>query len=134
MGKDTQDVRQLMSEGKSCSQVMIQMSMRKLGIEDEHLIRAARGLSMGMGIRHACGILTGIACGMSLADERLGYNIMFPELFKWFYETYGDDHGGVLCAELMDGDDGNRRLRCPEMIDKTWEKACEILEDNGFGG
>jgi hypothetical protein len=133
MGEDSQAIRQLMNEGNSCSQVMMGMAMKKLGIEDAHLIRAMRGLSMGMGIRHACGILTGIACAMSLADERLGYKIMFPELFKWFYETYGDDHGGVLCAELMDGDDGNRPLRCPEMIDRTWEKACEILEENGFG-
>jgi hypothetical protein len=106
--------------------------MARLGIEDEYLIKARKPLSGGMGIYHACGIITGTASAMSLADERLGFNIMFPELYHWFYETYGEDHGGVNCYDLLDGDESSRGSRCPAMMDKTWEKAAEILEKHGF--
>jgi hypothetical protein len=132
LGKDSERVRQLISEGKSCSQVMMCMTMERLGIEDEYLVRAMRGLAGGMGVRHACGIVTGIACAMGLADERLGFSIMFPELYHWFYETYGEASGGINCHDLLDGDESNRSLRCPEMMDRTWEKAAEILENHGF--
>jgi hypothetical protein len=132
MGKDSGRVWQLISEGKSCSQVMMCMAMERLGVEDEYLVQAMRGLSRGMGIRHACGVITGAACAMGLADERLGFNVMFPELYHWFYEAYGEDHGGINCQDLLDGDDRNRGSRCPEMISKTWEKAAEILEKHGF--
>ena len=134
MGDHLEMLRELRENGESCSQVMMHMTMMRLGVEDEHLIAAMKGLAGGMGssARHACGILTGIASAMALADVKKGPELMFPEMYKWFSETYGEDHGGVKCTELLDGDFNNRFARCSSMIEDSLEKAAEILSKYGF--
>ena len=47
-----------LAEGRSCSQCMMLLAMQALGIEDENLLHAMKGLSGGMGIGHVCGIVT----------------------------------------------------------------------------
>jgi hypothetical protein len=123
------DVDELNRQGFSCSQVIIMMTMDQIGMEeDENLIRAARGLTQGMGIGHACGIVTSVSCALSLAFGARGASELFPQFYEWFYETYGEDCGGINCMELLGGDINERFRVCPGMIRDSWEKLSELLE------
>ncbi|MGI6404671.1 MAG: C-GCAxxG-C-C family protein [Oscillospiraceae bacterium] len=122
----------LLAKGYSCSQTIMMMTMQRLGIEDEHLVRAMKGLSGGMGIQHACGIVTGAACAFSLADPQQGITTMFPAFFERFYNTYGDDVESIHCIELLHGDYENRKEVCPGMIAEAWQMVNEVLQEHGY--
>jgi hypothetical protein len=107
---------------------MVMMTMKLMRMEDENLVRAARGLSLGMGIGHACGIVTGAACALSLAHGARGMSELFPEFCGWFDENYGNAAGGIKCLELLAGDMNERWRVCPEMIRESWFKLEELLE------
>jgi hypothetical protein len=107
---------------------MVIMTMGLMQIEDENLIRASRGLSLGMGIGHACGIVTGAACALSLACGARGISELFPEFYRWFDENYGNSSGGIKCLELLGGDMNERWRICPEMIRESWYKLEYLLE------
>ena len=121
-----------LSQGYSCSQVMMMMSMHCLQMKDENIIKAMKGLSGGMGIRHACGIVTGAACAFSLAAPERGLTELFPLFYEQFHHTYGDDAGGINCIELLNGDFESHRQICPDMIEKSWDMAYSVLKSNGF--
>ena len=122
------EVDELYRQGFSCSQIMVMMTMSQMGIEDENLVRAARGLSLGMGIGDACGIVTGAACAFSLARGASGMSGLFPEFYGWFGENYGNSSGGIKCLELLDGDMNARWRICPDMIRESWYKIEELLD------
>jgi C_GCAxxG_C_C family probable redox protein len=123
------NVDELTMQGFSCSQVILMMTMDQIGMdEDENLVRAMKGLTQGMGVGHACGIVTGAACAFSLAAGARGASELFPLFYQWFYENYGEACGGINCLELLDGDINSRLRVCPEMISASWGKVSELLE------
>lgn len=123
------DVTELAMRGYTCSQIMVMMTMGEMDIEDEHLVRAVKGLSMGMGVGHACGIVTGAACALSLARGARGISELFPMFYGWFYEKFGKSCDGINCMDLLDGDISSHMRVCPDMIVESWEKLSELLED-----
>jgi hypothetical protein len=121
-------VDELNRKGFSCSQIMLMMTMDLIGMEeDEYLVRAVKGLTQGMGIGHACGIVTGAACSFSLARGQSGLTELFPMFYEWFYEKYGEECGGINCMELLEGDINAKLRVCPGMIGNSWDKASELL-------
>jgi C_GCAxxG_C_C family probable redox protein len=122
------DVEDLARRGYTCSQIIMMMTMRWMGIEDEYMVRAVKGLTMGMGIGHACGIVTGAACALSLAHGARGMSELFPLFHRWFYERFGEPCGGINCMDLLDGDIGSHMRVCPDMIMDSWENVLELLE------
>jgi hypothetical protein len=122
------DVDELGRQGFSCSQIMLIMTMELIGMEeDEFLVRASRGLSLGMGVGHACGIVTGAACAFSLACGAQGISQLFPLFYEWFYDSYGQDCGSINCNELLAGDFNDRMRICPDMIRESWKMAEALL-------
>jgi hypothetical protein len=128
MEMTTFNVDELNRQGFSCSQVVVMMTMTQIGIEDENLVRAVRGLSLGMGIGHVCGIVTGAACALSLAHGQRGMSELFPEFYKWFDEKYGNSCGAIKCSEILDGDIDAKIRICPGMVTNSWNVIAELLE------
>ena len=122
------EVRELAMRGYTCSQIMVMMTLRRMEMEDEHLVRAVKGLSMGMGVGHACGIVTGAACALSLAQGARGISELFPMFYGWFYEKFAESCGSINCQDLLDGDISAYMRVCPGMMTDSWEKLSELLD------
>ena len=58
---------------------------------------------------------------------------MMQELSDWFEERVGAIHGGITCEAIVGdaGPDASRQT-CGAMVAETYEKAMEILMQNGF--
>ena len=119
---------ELARRGYTCSQIIMMMTMQRMGLEDEYLVKAVKGLTMGMGIGHACGIVTGAACALSLAHGARGMSELFPMFHKWFYEKFCEPCGSINCLDLLDGDIASHMRICPDMIMDSWENISELLE------
>ncbi len=125
-------VRELLLQGYTCSQIMVLMTMNRLGLEDSELVKAVNGLAGGMGIQHACGIVTGAACACSLASPEQGAKELFPAFYERFYQAFCSEHGSILCIDLLDGDPEGYKQRCPGMIEQAWDILESVLKENGL--
>lgn len=123
-------LHELLQSGKCCSQALVSMGLRLRGEENDALVRAAAGLCLGVRSGLLCGALTGAAMMLCLFDPAASE--MIPELTGWFQETYGELYGGSSCDEILERDLRNKAVRCPALIENTYRRAREILEDAGF--
>ena len=87
---------------------------------------------MGVRCGLTCGALTGAAMMLQLFDPETAATEMIPELAEWFKETYGEAYGGVNCDDILERNLANKAMRCPAVVESTYVKAREILEDFGF--
>lgn len=134
-------ITKLHMQGFHCSQIMIMLGLEEQEKNNPDLIRAMTGLAGGLGFSGKnCGTLTGAVCLLGLYGGRGGLeeresqhlNTMIQELVVWFEETFAKEFGGIDCQHIMNNDPWNRLTRCPDVVIKTYLKATEILEDNGF--
>ena len=132
---------ELSSQGYFCSQILLMLRLEAEGKENPDLVRALGGLAGGMGFcGKACGALTGGACMIAyyaskgseeeMEDDRL--NEMIASLIGWFEAEVGGQFGGTDCAVILDGDMANRKKRCPMIVEGVYNKAMEILNENGY--
>lgn len=124
---ENHEVRELIRSGFTCSQIMVMMTMRQMDIEDEYLVRAVKGLTLGMGVGHACGIVTGAACALSLAHGLRGMSELFPMFYRYFFERYGETCESINCIDIRGGDLTPRLCVCAEMIEHSWDTLSLIL-------
>ena len=132
---------ELRRQGFFCSQILILLGLELQGKTNPDLVRSMQALAGGLGFTgEACGALTGGACLLGLYagkgtpededDPRLLF--MVEDLVKWFKSGYGEQYGGIRCAEIL-GDGGrNMGERCPVMVLGTFQKVKELLVENGF--
>jgi len=140
MNDDDFRVAELALKGHTCSHILLQIGLDAQGQRNPALMRAMSGLASGMGSGLACGALTAGCCLIGLyagadgeggeAHERLP--LMLEEYTEWFQEEYGQRHGGIDCAQIMQDDPRLKVERCPGLILAAVKKAREILEANGF--
>lgn len=132
---------ELSMEGYGCSQLLVKLALEAQERDNPELLRAVSGLHGGIGQSgKICGALSGGACALALHAGRGGPGEeedacmvpMIRALVDWFQATYGARHGGIDCADILDGDDRNRLARCPEILLAVHEKVREILESNGL--
>ena len=127
---------ELSAQGFQCAQILMIYALEFDENESTDLIRAAGGLCIGLSdTKGPCGALTGGCCYISyfagkgdkeeLEDPAL--KDMLSEFTGWFRGTYG----GQICTELLDGDISNMMSRCPEIVQASYLKAMELLEENG---
>lgn len=137
---DLDRIRELKQQGFFCSQILTIMGLELQGKDNPDLVRAANGLAGGLGFSgETCGALTGGACllglyaGKGLPDEaeNLRLNVMIMELVKWFKDGYGQEYGGIRCAEVLK-DPNQMPTRCPRMVAGTFQKVKDLLVENGF--
>ena len=127
MEADKKRLHELRQEGKGCAQIMMQLAMEMNGEENETVIKIMSSLCNGMYCGLLCGAFSGVACMMSYFDSEAAAE-MIPELAEWFEDTYGS----MNCADILEDDMGNRILKCPKLMENTYEEAKEILEEYGF--
>ena len=68
---------------------------------------------------------------MALFEPEAAYSEMIPELADWFQENYGEIYGGSDCHSILGDNMANKALRCPQVVENTYRKARELLEDYG---
>jgi len=126
----------LSREGFQCAQILMILALESDDEENSGLVRAAGGLNMGFSdMSGTCGALTGGCCfisyfaGKGEADELEdpAYKEMLSKFASWFRAEYG----GQICTDILGGDAKNMIDRCPDIIQTTYAKAIEILEENG---
>jgi C_GCAxxG_C_C family probable redox protein len=132
---------ELAGQGFHCSQILLFMGLEAQGKSNPELIRTMAGLAGGIGFcGDTCGALTGGAClialyaGRGTPDEKEHpkLNLMISELFDWFTQEFSSCYGGIQCRKILDEDPRNQLVRCPNMVQRTYEKVKSLLRENGF--
>jgi hypothetical protein len=135
----------LFNAGYRCTQIMLKMALDEEEKENEDLLRALNGLSIGVGSTapKICGVITaGIAIlglyagkGNDLEFPKPGYSSMVDEYNEWFEEEFG----GVDCRELIGvvtftdwATKQEYRLKCGNILIKSYKKIQVILADHDF--
>lgn len=130
---------ELTGQGYACSQILLMLAMELSGEENSGVVRTMAALNEGMcGTGRLCGCLTGGSCllayfaGKGLEDEQEHpmFRKMVADFSVWFDETWGQQYGGVNCDDILEDNAANRMLRCPEIVQSSFEKCLELLEEN----
>jgi len=130
---------QLSSQGFSCAQIMMQLILEGEDKEDPDLIRSLGALNNGLrDSGSVCGALLGGVCvisyytGQGQEDELADpdYDSMIQMLYKWFDAEMTSRYGGITCPALLRGDQSNKLTVCPAVVEKTFNKALEILDEH----
>ena len=140
MDELTLQMARLSALGYYCSQIILKLGLELEGRENTDLIRAMAGLAMGVGSgQGTCGCLTGGACllalhaakGRDAEPESEILPALLNDLWMWFEEMVGTQHGGVCCDQIL-ADGTPRTQRCPAIVAETYSKVLEILTDYGI--
>lgn len=128
-------------QGFFCSQILLLLAMEQLQRENPELIRAMGGLNGGVGFcGKLCGALSGGACLISLYAgkgeaeelEDSQVNELIAQLAEWFQTEACAAYGGCNCMDILEGDPNNRMMRCPQLVQQTFEKATALLTQAGY--
>ena len=128
---DIKKLNQLLLSGSCCSQALVSLGLTLKGEENPSLLKASASLCLGVRSGLTCGALTGAAMMMALFEPEAAYSEMIPELADWFQENYGEIYGGSDCRSILGDNMANKALRCPQVVENTYRKARELLEDYG---
>ena len=131
MEKDIRRLNQLLLSGKCCAQALVALGLELKEDENPQLETAAAALCLGVRSGLICGALTGAAMMMNLFDPETAMSEMIPELTDWFRENYGERYQGIDCDSILEKNLANKAARCPALVENTYRKAREILEDYG---
>lgn len=115
---------ELRSQGYCCSQIIMQMGLEYLGKENADLIAAMRGLCGGVKQGEICGSLSAAICFLYLWNDEEAFELS-QTLTEWFRDIYGS----VRCIEIIDGEEDNKPVICPPLIENTFIKLMDIVED-----
>lgn len=133
-------ILQLGQQGFCCSQIIMKLALDTEGVENPGLIRSMAGLCLGtISGDGSCGAFTGAACLLAYyaakgdsyeeADERL--DLMNNQLDEWFKDYCVEQKKGTSCISLLSGDEPEPHV-CSQLIVDCYEKAVNILSENGF--
>jgi C_GCAxxG_C_C family probable redox protein len=138
---DQEEMLALKNQGFNCSQIIVKMGLDLLGKDNPDLVKSMQGLAGGLGYTgDVCGALTGAVCLLGLyagkgnaetaEDPRLLF--MVEDLVKWFKEKATKEYGGIHCLDIVNDDSQKMAARCPVLIEGCFQKAKELLVENGF--
>jgi len=134
----------LVNAGYCCTQIMLKMALDEEEKENEDLLRASNGLCMGIGsTQKICGVLTGgIAIlglyagkGNDMEYPKPEYSSMVDEYTEWFESVYGSTECSDIIGVCTITDyttNQDYRLKCGDILVKSYEKVQEILGDHNF--
>lgn len=132
MEPDIKKLNQLLLSGSCCSQALVSLALQLKGTENPELLKASAALCLGVRSGLTCGAFTGAAMLLALFEPEAAYSEMIPELSDWFQETYGEIYGGSDCHSILGGSMANKAFRCPQVVENTYKKTRELLEDYGI--
>lgn len=126
----------------SCSQTMLSLFAREIGLEEKTALKIASGFGGGMACAETCGAVTGAYMIIGLKH---GHASIKPEekaktkqLIQQFNQSFEKEHKSLICKKLIgfdiskkEGLEGAREADvfhklCPAFI-KT---ACNIIEED----
>jgi len=134
----------LVNAGYCCTQIMVKMALDEEEKENEDLLRAVNGLCMGIGsTQKICGVLTGgIAVlglyagkGKDREYPKQEYSDMVDEYSQWFETEFGSTECSDIIGVCTITDyqtNEEYRMKCADLMVKSYDKIREILRDNGF--
>jgi len=117
--------------GLLCSQIVMDVGLRTLGIQDGMAVKAMGGLVGAMGFKGVtCGALTSAGCLIYLAgSDRLGKKtyLLIEELEERFREL-ARDYPGVCCGDILDHQPDRPATEvCPPLIVGAIRIVLELL-------
>ncbi len=119
-----EEIFTLKINGYCCSQMVMEMGLKRLDMENEQLVEAMAGLCDGVKCGSICGVVSAALCLMYLADGREAERGLIEEYLWWFEESFG----ALDCRDLV-GDDPMAKLeKCPMFVEATMVKLEEMLE------
>jgi len=132
-----EEVKMAAKRGLLCSQIIVDIGLRYLGMKSQCLVKGAGGLVGAMGLQGAtCGALTGASCLVAFAAiERLGQDIylMIEELETRFGELIAQ-YPGNTCGDILDYDPKKLPAEvCPAIIAGALQIALELLDEAEIG-
>lgn len=130
------EVQLAAKQGLLCSQIIVDIGLRHLGMKSQCLVKGAGGLVGAMGLQDAtCGALTGAACLIAFAAiEKLdqGVYLLIEELESRFSELVSQ-YPGNTCGAILDYDSTKLPTDvCPPIIAGALYTALELLEEAGI--
>jgi C_GCAxxG_C_C family probable redox protein len=117
-------------KGHCCSESIMAMFLEDTDKKNTDLVRAMGAFCGGMRRGMVCGTIaaaTGAICVIAGSYEQ-ARDELCPEMMKWFLERYGS----YSCADLLDGDETRKITHCPVIVEETYCKLMEMLEDAGL--
>ncbi len=127
-------IADLRAAGFCCSQSVLAAGMKRLGIEDENLMRALSG-SCGGGCGGICGALAGgtalIGLYLGNGKPREPRHGELHDCARELTETFRAYWKEVTCEGLIHDDDALRATRCPMFMAGTLEMVWGILSEHG---
>jgi len=130
------DTKERVFEGKlkgyCCSENIMNMYLEDTGRPPEErrdLIKAMGAYCGGLHEGLACGTLCAASSVLFLAEEDFdkARDELRPELMEWFKERFGSWN----CHEILEGDYSRKPKVCPIIVEDTYTKLRDMLEDIG---
>ena len=119
-----EEIFTLKMNGYCCSQIIMEIGLKKIGKENYELVEAAAGLCFGSKCGKLCGAVSAAICLMCLADPQAERKGLIQEYLDWFEEAFE-----VLdCEELLRDDPMAKVEKCPMIVESTLVKLDELLE------
>jgi hypothetical protein len=109
-------------KGYCCSQIIMEMGLKRLNKENPDMITALEGLCGGVRIGKICGILSAAVCLFFLASPDNADDLS-EEFTKWFSKSFGH----VDCDDLLGGNEQNKVDKCPLMVEASFEKITDQM-------
>ena len=118
--------------GYCCSESIMNMALEDMGREQEDradLIKAMGAYCGGLHEGLACGTLCAAKAALFIAgsDNPKVQSELGSELMRWFMERFG----AWNCTELLEGDESRKLTLCPIIVEDTYTKLKDMLEDIG---
>ncbi len=121
-------IMELKMKGYCCSQIIMQMGLEGLGLENEDLIKAMAGLCDGMHRGITCGTISAAVCLLYIIDKEQADRLS-DEIWDWFDDSFGSTE----CDTLIQGNPLMKTQICGNLVENTYLKLVEMLEDNDIG-
>ena len=117
-------------KGHCCSESIMAMFLEDAGRENGDLVKAMGAFCGGLREGLVCGTLAAAISVIFLAAESYeqARDELRPEMMKWFLGRYGS----YSCADILDGDETRKLTHCPTIVEETYCKLIEMLEDAGI--
>lgn len=132
------EIKEAAARGLLCSQIVMEIGLRELGLEHEGVVQAMGGLVGAIGFRNVtCGALTSAGCLIALAAlprlDKKTY-LLIEELEERFAELAAK-YPGNRCADILDHEPNRSPTEvCPHLIVGAIRIALELLAAEGIDG
>ena len=116
-------------KGHCCSESIMAMFLEDTDKNNDDLIKAMGAFCGGMREGLVCGALAAAVSVIFTAAENYDQarNDLHPVMMKWFLDSYGSH----CCADILAGDETRKLTLCPIIVEETYRKLTELLEDAG---